>query len=330
MIIFKCKMCGGDLEIDENMAVGTCQHCGSTMTLPKASDERITNLFNRANHYRRSSEFDKAIGVYETIINEDAANAEAYWGLVLCRYGIEYVEDPESGQRIPTCHRAQKTSIFLDPDFKQAIECADETAMAIYKTEATTIDAIQKQILSISSQETPYDIFICYKETSETGSRTKDSVLAQDIYFALTEQGYKVFFSKITLEDKLGSAYEPYIFAALNSSPVMVVVSTSVENVGSVWVKNEWSRYLALIRKGERKVLIPVYRDMDPYDLPEEFSHLQAQDMSRIGFIQDLARGVKKVLDYENGQQEVVSYNTKGSTPSGVTTQSLLRRAGSL
>jgi tetratricopeptide (TPR) repeat protein len=36
---------------------------------------------------------------------------------------------------------------------------------------------------------------------------------------------------------------------------------------------------------------------MDAYDMPDEFSHLQAQDMSKIGFIQDITRGVKKVLD---------------------------------
>ena len=35
---------------------------------------------------------------------------------------------------------------------------------------------------------------------------------------------------------------------------------------------------------------------MDPYDLPEEFSHLQAQDMSKLGFMQDLTHGIKKIL----------------------------------
>jgi hypothetical protein len=34
---------------------------------------------------------------------------------------------------------------------------------------------------------------------------------------------------------------------------------------------------------------------MDAYELPEEFAHLQAQDMSKIGFISDVVRGIKKV-----------------------------------
>ena len=55
------------------------------------------------------------------------------------------------------------------------------------------------------------------------------SVIAQDVYDALTTKGYRVFFSRITLEDKLGTEYEPYIFAALNSAKVMLAFGTSYD-----------------------------------------------------------------------------------------------------
>ena len=157
----------------------------------------------------------------------------------------------------------------------------------IYEAEATAINEIQKGILAISQKEEPFDVFICYKETDANGRRTKDSVLATELYNELTREGFKVFFSRITLEDKLGIAYEPYIFAALHSSKVMVVLGTKPEHFTAVWVKNEWSRYLALIKNGAKKTLIPAYRDMDPYDLPAELSHLQAQDIAKLGVIQD-------------------------------------------
>lgn len=173
----------------------------------------------------------------------------------------------------------------------------DETSRELYKQQAAEIAEIQKGILAISANEKPYDVFICYKETDADGQRTHDSQWAQDIYYGLTEQGYKVFFSRITLEDKLGQQYEPYIFAALNSAKVMVVVGSKPEYFNAVWVKNEWSRYLALMKTDHKRLLIPCYRDMDPYDLPEELSILQSQNMSKIGFMQDLLRGVKKVLD---------------------------------
>lgn len=257
------------------------------------------------------------MGIYEQILNENSEDAEAYWSLVLCKYGIEYVEDPKTHKRVPTVNRAQFTSVTTDEDYKSAIKYADAAQKNIYQAEAKAIDDIQKGILEISQKEEPFDVFICYKETDNNGRRTPDSVLATELYHELTKEGFKVFFSRITLEDKLGTAYEPYIFAALNSSKALVALGTKPEYFNAVWVKNEWSRYLALIKNGAKKTLIPAYRDMDPYDLPEEFSHLQAQDMSKLGFMQDLTRGIKKIIgDNEPAptvKETVVMQNENGN-----------------
>ena len=302
MAIFKCKMCGGTLEFNPGDTVAVCDSCGTKQTLPRLDDDKKANLYDRANHFRRNNEYDKAMSIYEQILAEDSTDAEAYWSLVLCRYGIEYVEDPATGKRIPTVNRAQFTSVFDDDNYKSALRCADAAQKEIYQAEAKAINEIQKGILAISQKEEPFDVFICYKETDSRGARTPDSVLANDLYHQLTQEGFKVFFSRITLEDKLGSAYEPYIFAALNSAKVMVVLGTRPEYFNAVWVKNEWSRYLALIKNGAKKMLIPAYKDMDPYDLPEEFSHLQAQDMGKLGFMQDLIRGIRKIVS-SDGQK---------------------------
>ena len=48
MTIFKCKMCGGDLNVTEGMTVCECEFCGTKQTIPSVDDERKTNLFNRA------------------------------------------------------------------------------------------------------------------------------------------------------------------------------------------------------------------------------------------------------------------------------------------
>ena len=313
MAVFKCKMCGGTLEIKNNETVAVCEYCGTKQTLPKLDDDRKANLYDRANHFRRNNEFDKAMGIYEQILNEDSTDAESYWSLVLCRYGIEYVEDPATHKRIPTVNRAQYTSIFDDEDYKSALQYADGSQKEVYEAEANAINEIQKGILAISGKEEPFDVFICYKETDQNGRRTPDSVLATELYHELTREGFKVFFSRITLEDKLGQEYEPYIFAALNSAKVMVVLGTKPEYFNAVWVKNEWNRYLALIKNGARKVLIPAFKDMDPYDLPEEFSHLQAQDMAKLGFMQDLIRGIKKLTQANEPKEpskETVVVNT--------------------
>ena len=330
MAAIKCKMCGGDLDITEGLTVCECEYCGSKQTLPLIDSDRKANLYDRANHFRRNNEFDKAEGIYDQVLNEDPSDAEAYWSLVLCRYGIEYVEDPATHRRIPTVNRAQYTSIFADENYKKALEYSDTLQRGVYEAEAKAIDEIQKGILAISSKEEPFDVFICYKETDASGRRTQDSVIANELYHELTKEGFKVFFARITLEDKLGSAYEPYIFAALHSARVMVALGTKPEHFNAVWVKNEWSRYLALIRGGEKKTLIPAYRDMDPYDLPEEFSHLQAQDMSKLGFMPDLIRGIGKVLDAEKqvpatAQPQIVKQVVQQSTGGANLTAQLKR-----
>ena len=296
MAIFKCKMCGGNLNISADVKVVECDYCGITQTVPFADSEKKVNLFNRANHLRSSGDFDKAAGIYENIIAEFPEEAEAYWGLCLCNYGIEYIDDPATGRKVPTCHRASFEKVENDENFNLAMDYADVVAQKIYRDEAREIDRIMDSILAVSRNEKPYDVFICYKETDENGNRTIDSVLAYDIYEALTAKGLKVFFSRITLEDKLGQMYEPYIFAALNSAKVMLAIGTKYEYYHAVWVKNEWSRFLKLMARDRSKVLIPCYRDMDAYDMPTQFRALQAQDMSKLGFMQDLVRGVQKII----------------------------------
>lgn len=326
MTIFKCKMCGGTLEFNPGDTVAVCDSCGTKQTLPKLDDDRRANLYDRANHFRRSNEYDKAMGIYEQILAEDNTDAEAYWSLVLCRYGIEYVEDPATHRRVPTVNRAQFTSIFDDDNYKSALHYADAAQREVYESEAKAINEIQKGILAISQKEQPFDVFICYKETDNSGRRTPDSVLANDLYHQLTQEGFKVFFARITLEDKLGTAYEPYIFAALNSAKVMVVLGTKPEYFNAVWVKNEWSRYLALVKNsGGKKMLIPAYKDMDPYDLPEEFSHLQAQDMGKLGFMQDLIRGIKKIISADAPKAAVKE--TVVVSGSNAAVEPLLKRA---
>ena len=296
MSVLKCKMCGGDISVNADMTVGTCQYCGSVMTLPHIDSDKKARLFNRANEYRRNNEFDKAYDAYNLIAAEDGEEPEAYWGMLLSEYGVEYVEDPSTKKMIPTCHRTKTGSVVDSSNYKLAYERADIESKLIYKDEAEEIDRIQRKILAISKKEDPYDIFICYKETDENGERTQDSVLAYDIYNELVKQGFRVFYSKISLENKLGVDYEPYIYAALNSAKVLLVVSTSSDNVEAVWVKNEWNRYLRFMEDDNFKTLIPVFKDMDVTELPKELSSLQGVDFSKVGAMQDLIHAITKLL----------------------------------
>ncbi|MCR4833556.1 MAG: toll/interleukin-1 receptor domain-containing protein, partial [Butyrivibrio sp.] len=309
MIVLKCKMCGGDIEVNDGMSVTTCKYCGSAVTIPRITTDRKARLFNKANEYRASNEFDKAYDAYRVIVEEDESEAEAYWGMILSEYGIEYVEDPITHKRVPTCHRTQVQPIISTANYSYALKFADAEQKMLYRDEAEKIDELQREILSVSSRVDPYDVFICYKETDDFGDRTQDSVMAQDIYEELENRGIRTFFARVSLEDKIGLNYEPYIYAALSSATVMVVVAQDKGNINAIWVKNEWMRFLKFKKNHAEKIIIPAYKNMTPYDFPPELARFQGQDMSKIGAIQDLIHGIQKILNDNSNTKSADSQN---------------------
>lgn len=297
-MILKCEVCGGELEIDESISVGKCKYCESKIVIPKDMEKK-GNLYNRAIFLRQNNEFDKAKDVYEDILKENNEEAEAHWGLVLSKYGIEYVDDPKSGEKIPTIHRIRNKQILEDVDYQMAVKYADIEAAYQYEKEGKRINQILMMFLEIAKSESPYDIFICYKESDDIGNRTEDSVIAQDIYRLLEKEGYKVFFARKTLETKLGHEYEPIIYAALKSATVMLVIGTQVAYFQGTWVKNEWGRFVEFKQENPSKIIIPCYKNISPYELPMEIANYQALDIGKVGFMQDLLDGVGKVLSQD-------------------------------
>lgn len=293
---FKCKICGGQTTIDSQNGVAICEYCGTKQALPLFTEDSERLLYESGNNYLSHSEYDKAENVFNQLLTIKPNAAELYWDLVLCKFGVTYVKDPKTGKYIPTCNRTHYTPIFSDKNYLKAIELSSGEKKSLFEEDAKTIDNIQKGIIAVSKKEKPFDIFISYKETDANGNRTKDSVEAQRLYEKLTEAGYKVFFSRITLEDKIGTEYEPYIYAALYSSKVMLTISSSNENLEAVWVKNEWSRFLGFRQHDSSKTLLPLYFDMEKSDLPDEFALLSSYDMKADGFEDELLRGIKKLI----------------------------------
>jgi len=155
-VVLKCKMCGGDLSYSGNDRICICEFCGSSQAIPSTDDEKRITLFNRANALRMRAEYDQAFRIYDAIVAEFPEEADAYWGQCLCRYGIEYVEDPVSRERKPTCHRTVITSILKDDSFLSACEKTDTAGRIYYQQEAEIIDRIQQEILRIAEREAPY------------------------------------------------------------------------------------------------------------------------------------------------------------------------------
>lgn len=75
--MFTCKMCGGKLKIQPGKKTAVCEYCGTLQTIPNL-DSKKENLYDRANHYRRNNDYDRALLMYEQILAEDKTDAEAY------------------------------------------------------------------------------------------------------------------------------------------------------------------------------------------------------------------------------------------------------------
>ena len=126
--------------------IGECEYCGTRQTVPADDNEKKTNLFNRAQRLFSNHEFDKAAAVYESIVSEFPSEAEGYWGIVLCRYGIEYVDDPGTGRKVPTCHRLSYKEVLSDGDFEMAMEYANPDSRRLYREEAKEIERIRETL----------------------------------------------------------------------------------------------------------------------------------------------------------------------------------------
>ena len=310
MVAYKCKLCGGTIIPNPDGKAGKCEYCKTISTLPKEKDDKIQNILNRANDFRMVCDFDRAIYEYEKVIEIAEDEPEAHWGLMLSRYGVEYIQDPQSFAFKPTLHRISSVSVLEDPDYLAAVKYASLTSAYTYKKDAAEIETTMRKLLQIAASEEPYDVFISYKK-EENGVRTTDSYFAHDLYNKLIGAGYKVFFAQETLKLSAGEEYEPKIYAAIISAKVMIVVGTKEKYFNSVWVKNEWSRFAELIEHGEDKIIIPVFDNFDINNLPNRLSKYQALQKSDLEFLNILLQTVDK---HVGTRKSKVSFDKNVST----------------
>ena len=239
----RCNNCGGNYECREGQLI--CSSCGlnnSELTLVYAAYQKL----NKA-------EFSEAEILFENIIEQYPTNHRAYWGRLLARYGIKY-EQHFSGEMIPICYKTTYTSPFFDYDYKQACQYADDVTRFYYSEQAKNIDEARKKWNEKTANETPYDIFICCKDTDlENGIlRTRDSMEARKLYTFLTDLGYRVFDSYISLRDKIGENQEPYILNAISNAQAMIVFGLNAENINSAWMENACIQYRKQMEAGKK------------------------------------------------------------------------------
>lgn len=313
MSINQCPTCRGVLERRGNY--NFCLHCGNTWIIDVSDD---IHAVSRANAWEslREGDFEKAIERFENILAKDEKNHEAYWGRALATNGILYVDDLDERKKVATCNNITEHSFIKNHDVEKAISLAPREIAESYQAQAEYIERVRIEWLEKARKEPPYDIFISFKDKDrERGKdRTQDSYDAHNLYNVLTQQGYKVFFSRVSLRDKVSEHYEPYIYNALKTAKVMIVFGEKPEYFSSTWVKNEWSRFASRIKNGEKhkNSLVVVYKNMEPGDLPAALRSRQCLDANDFTFLQTLERHIKRVINESASSEHLEKINISG------------------
>ena len=302
----------------DGSVTGTCPYCGYEQTLPKLGTADRQDLYERAGKLRLGKKYHDALRLYQSALENDNSDPETHWLALLCRYEVEYADDPLTSSRVIKCNKILRKSILADDDYAACLANATDYSRHIYEAEAIEIDRIQMEELAIIDGRKDFDVFVSFKQKDAQGRITKDCLRAEQIYNALTDEGYKVFFSKVTLEDRLGFSWASFIDDALDSAKIMVAVGTSKDNYDARWVKYEWSRFLELVGQDPFKRFIPAYEDMNASDLPDEFASFQAVNMADANYIYSLVRNVRNLIgvapDYEPQLAASTDVNVENTT----------------
>lgn len=135
------------------------------------------------------------------------------------------------------------------------------------------------------------EVYICYVETDESGRRTIDSGIAQDIYENLENKKIHAFYKRVSISDLFGEEAEKADNYALDNSKVILVIGTSQERYQMLCDKygDAWNG----------RVVIPVYSGMNASSIPKGINSIQALNYEKVGAKTDLINGVLSALGRE-------------------------------
>lgn len=136
------------------------------------------------------------------------------------------------------------------------------------------------------------EVAIRYVEADDFGRRTKDSLIAQNVYSRLEALNINTFYQHASVEDLSGEEMEKACASATDSAKILIILAGNEEHFSKLLSQNK-----ELLSK---KKIIPIYFDMNAYDMPSEISAYQAVNLDNVGAIEDLAKNILILLGRNN------------------------------
>ena len=135
------------------------------------------------------------------------------------------------------------------------------------------------------------DVYICYTENDLMGRRTKDSLIANEIYNKLENAKIKTFYERVSAGNLIGDELETTKYQAIYNAKVVIILGTAPAHFEALFDKN--NQYF------DSKAVLPVCVDMSPAQLPQELAKYQAANYNNVGADADLIKTVLKALGRE-------------------------------
>ncbi len=290
----ECKGCGAQIDIRNAVnGVVECGYCHRIETLAKTTNDDAKHFLKMGEHDLDSCKFDEAYTAYKKASEYDGREPQAYFGMALAEFKVQYIKDTVNNKLQPICHEINEKKFIDNKNYKAAMLCASNEQRSEYQRRANEIDYIKQEFNELKKQGIDYDCFICVKVTDEQKNRTKDYTIADDMYTYLKDKGCNPFFSEREIKNRTGADYEAMILYALYTSECMIVVCGNEEYLQTPWVKNEYTRFISLINDEQKeRDAITIAFDGKPIEkLPGRNGKLQGIDMKGFG-------ASERVLDF--------------------------------
>ena len=278
-----CQRCPSSEWITKQGMPSFCARCKHPYPKYIYSSEEEKQRYQLANQSLNDKDYDLALERFHQYVQAYPKNPDGMIGLLLSTYKISYELDQGSGTYIPKNHDIQlPPNLDKESLFREAMQTykvlGDDEAFHHWQALGVQLnDTIRAYNLFIKDAK-PCEIFISFKHTIEDSSRpgnyveSEDVHLAQQVYNHLLTLGFNeqsVFFSKIDNKQYTGD-FEAKIYYKLQTAKQLILIGSSQEYLDSPWVKNEWSRYLMMMKQGQKHPESLVVLVKDPNQLAQK------------------------------------------------------------
>lgn len=291
--IFKCKNCGASVDLSKAISgVIECGYCFSKFTVPKKeASPAALDFLRHGEHDLDTGKFDDAYIAFNKAAELDGKEPEAYWGMALAEFKVQYLKDGVNNRLQPICHEVIDKSFTQNKNYLNALKFSTAAQREQYEAKGNEIDYIRSEFLKLKQSGIHYDCFICVKVSRVDGEQTdktkknwtEDAYDADAIYDLLKRNGFTPFFSEREIRGRTGADYEAMILYALHTSETMLVVCRNSEYLQTPWVKNEYTRFKKLVNDSEKEndSLTIVYNGAPIEKLPGFSGKIQGIDYGR-------------------------------------------------